>query len=220
MARATPVAASITRPGGDSQYARGAPPRSSGGRADGPAMVPGSRARRRPGCRRIRSPEAGGPGTALWVPARQLTGRAPLRLQTLRDGLPLPTKRGKDSTHSYQGAVDDGKATEAISNWSRRRRLGRSAAHGCGGTMVRRRPMPLTEWCVVTVRAMRGLAGGARPWRGRSERIFPFRGNSAANRLRNFHDHGPRRGDAGTTRTKRAPGPGAKSGSGWRPVAV
>ena len=114
MARATAVAASITRPGGDSQYARAVPPRSSGGRADGPAVVPGSRARCRPGCRRIRSPDAGGQETALRVPARQLTGRAPLRLQTLRDGLPLPTKRGKGSTHSDHGAGDDGNAAGAI----------------------------------------------------------------------------------------------------------
>ena len=33
---------------------------------------------------------------------------------------------------------------------------------------------------------------------------FAFHGNSAANTLRNFHDHGTGPGDARTTRTKRA----------------
>jgi len=36
---------------------------------------------------------------------------------------------------------------------------------------------------------------------------FAFRGNSAANKLRNFHDHGPGRGAIGTIRTKRARAP-------------
>jgi len=111
MARATAVAASITRPGGDSQYARAPRRRASGG----PAMVPGGRARRRPGGRRIGfSDVVGGQGFGRWVPACQVTGRAPLRLQTLRDGLPLPTKRGKRSTHSYQGVHGNGNAAGVI----------------------------------------------------------------------------------------------------------
>ncbi len=122
----------------------------------------------------------------------------------------------------------------------------------------RRSPMPLTEWCVVTVRPVRGLARGTRPRtarpprarrgprahgaapaarrgtrarrgarapargphprarRGLIDRDFAFHVDSASNKLRNPHDHGPGRGAAGTTRTNRAgngrgPGPSAKA---------
>ena len=50
------------------------------------------------------------------------------------------------------------------------------------------------EWCAVAVRAVR-----RRPHAARAviERDFAFRGNSAAYLVRNYHDHGPGRGDAG-----------------------
>jgi hypothetical protein len=42
---------------------------------------------------------------------------------------------------------------------------------------------------------------------------FAFHGNSAANKLRNFHDHAPRRDVGGTNRTERAREPGATAES-------
>ena len=49
-----------------------------------------------------------------------------------------------------------------------------------------------------------GLVRSARADRGVIAQDFAFHGNSAANKLRNFHDHGPGRGANRTTRTKRA----------------
>src|SRR5580704_2916289 len=44
-------------------------------------------------------------------------------------------------------------------------------------------------------------------------RDFGFRGNKAANKLRNYHDHGPDRDDARTNRTERArAGPSRRRG--------
>jgi hypothetical protein len=43
----------------------------------------------------------------------------------------------------------------------------------------------LLKWCVMPVRELKRGA------RGVIERDFAFRGNKAANRLPNFHDHGP-----------------------------
>src|SRR5712672_1975826 len=71
----------------------------------------------------------------------------------------------------------------------------------------------------MTVRAVRRLVRGSRrrarhPRAGRGEiaQDFAFHGNSAANRLRNFHDHGPYHSAARTTRTERArAGLGAKA---------
>ena len=85
MARASPVAASVTRPGGDTQSR---PRAFFPGDSDGLAGWPGTRALRVP---------------ASAVTACRVTGRAPLELQAFCGGSPVPTKRGKHSTHSNQG---------------------------------------------------------------------------------------------------------------------
>jgi MarR family transcriptional regulator, lower aerobic nicotinate degradation pathway regulator len=56
-------------------------------------------------------------------------------------------------------------------------------------------------------RVDRARAGTRRPPAGHAMVVadLPFRGNSAANRLRNYHDHGPSRGAGGTIRTEREP---------------
>jgi hypothetical protein len=70
---------------------------------------------------------------------------------------------------------------------------------------TRDRPMPLTS----VVRGDCGSRARAAARRSRAERgvivqDFAFRGNSAANRLLSFRDHGTGRGVGGTTRTERA----------------
>jgi hypothetical protein len=69
---------------------------------------------------------------------------------------------------------------------------------------------------VVTVRAMGELVRGVGAGLGVIDKDFAFRGNKAANKLRNLHDHGAARGAAGTNRTKRAD---AAPGVG-RPAAI
>src|ERR1700726_4841218 len=59
----------------------------------------------------------------------------------------------------------------------------------------------LLKWCVMPVR---GLTRGARVRARHDRRDSPFRGNSAANKLRDFHDHRAGRPAGRTTRTERA----------------
>src|ERR1700726_2533595 len=73
----------------------------------------------------------------------------------------------------------------------------------------------LLKWCVMPVR---GLTRGARARARHDRRDSPFRGNSAANKLRNFHDHGPGRRPPGPP-TPRAPGPPTPRAPGPRPTA-
>jgi hypothetical protein len=83
---------------------------------------------------------------------------------------------------------------------------------------TRDRPMPLTS----VVRGDCGSRARAAARRSRAERgvivqDFAFRGNSAANRLLSFRDHGTGRGVGGTTRTERArPGPAHRRGAPHR----
>src|ERR1700722_3237518 len=62
---------------------------------------------------------------------------------------------------------------------------------------------------MVTLRTVRGLVPGAR---ARGAAGFSFRGGLTANELSELRDHGPGRRAAGTSRTKRTPGPGGKAG--------
>jgi len=55
---------------------------------------------------------------------------------------------------------------------------------------------------MVTVRAVRRLGRGTCARRGIIAKDFAFHGNSAANELPNYHDHGPGRGAAGTIHAK------------------
>ena len=70
-----------------------------------------------------------------------------------------------------------------------------------------------------------GRAGAALARRARHDRTdFRFRGNSAANTLRNFHDHGAGRGVIAAIRTKQAHGPrimgraAGRRARAWAPV--
>ena len=56
----------------------------------------------------------------------------------------------------------------------------------------------------MTVRAVRRLGRDTGAGRGIFAKDFAFHVDSAANKMRNPHDHAPGRGGAGTIRTERA----------------